>query len=100
VTQLVKYRHPWLATILTYWPATVLLPIMLGLIAMLAVVTHFWHHHDEQAREVSRRANGGARQSETERTPAPAASMLSRLSAGRPPACLHPGVAARYEFPW
>jgi hypothetical protein len=60
VTRLLKYSHPWLATILNYWPATVLPPIMLGLIAMLAVVTHFWHHDDEQAREVSQRANGGA----------------------------------------
>jgi hypothetical protein len=33
---------------------------MLGLIATLAVVTHFRDHHDEQAPEVSRRANRGA----------------------------------------
>jgi hypothetical protein len=36
---LLKYSHPRLATILNYRPATVLLPTMLGLIAMLAVVT-------------------------------------------------------------
>jgi hypothetical protein len=55
-----KYSHPWLCHVLNYWPATVLLPTMLGLIAMLAVVTQFWDHDDEQAREVSQQAKGGA----------------------------------------
>jgi hypothetical protein len=29
-------------------PAAVLLPTILGLIAMFVVVTHFWDHHDER----------------------------------------------------
>ena len=45
---LLRYSHPWLATILNYWPAAVLLPTILGLIAMFVVVTHFWDHHDER----------------------------------------------------
>jgi hypothetical protein len=45
---LLRYSHPWLAAILNYWPAAVLLPTILGLIAMFVVVTHFWDHHDER----------------------------------------------------
>ena len=55
-----KYTYPELYTILHYWPATVLLPCILLLIASLALITRWWDRRDaEAARERSRRANLG-----------------------------------------
>ena len=33
---MLKYSHPWLASIIHHWPATVLLPSVLLLVAVLA----------------------------------------------------------------
>ena len=56
---MLKYIHPWLATVLHYWPATIFLPFILLLITVLAMITHVWDEHDDEAREASRRANRG-----------------------------------------
>ena len=43
---MLKYSHPWLAFILDHWPATVLLPAVLLLIAALALITRWWDRQD------------------------------------------------------
>jgi hypothetical protein len=46
---MLKYRHPWLAFILDYWPATVFLPSVLLLVAVLALITRWWDRRDVAA---------------------------------------------------
>jgi hypothetical protein len=53
-----KYSHPTLAWILDYWPATVLLPAVLILIAGLALVTRWWDERDRVAAEERAEAAG------------------------------------------
>jgi hypothetical protein len=43
---MLKYSHPWLASILHQWPATVLLPSVLLLVAVLALITRWWNRRD------------------------------------------------------
>ena len=50
---MLKYSHPTLAFLAHYWPAMVLLPLILTGIATLAVVTHWWDRRDEEARRYS-----------------------------------------------
>ena len=42
------YSHPWLAFafIIDYWSATVFLPSVLLLVAVLALITRWWHRRD------------------------------------------------------
>ena len=52
-----RYNHPTLAWILDYWPATILLPTILLLLAVLAVITRWWDQRDQvTAQERSRLA--------------------------------------------
>ena len=46
---MLKYTHPTLAWLLHYWPATIFLPTVLLLIAVLAMVTHRWDQRDKAA---------------------------------------------------
>ena len=55
---MLKYSHPWLATLLHYWPAAILLPTILLLITALAVITHYWDEKDEAARRAQAPAPG------------------------------------------
>ena len=48
---MLKYRHPDLAVVVHYWPALVMLPTILVLIATLALITHWWDRRDEAARK-------------------------------------------------
>jgi hypothetical protein len=50
-----KYRHPILSWILDSWPAMILLPSVLLLIAVLVLITRWWDERDA-ARETVRRA--------------------------------------------
>jgi hypothetical protein len=43
---MLRYSHPWLAYILHQWPATIFLPSVLLLVAVLALVTRWWNHRD------------------------------------------------------
>jgi hypothetical protein len=49
-----RYRHPVLAWILDSWPAMILLPSVLLLIAALVLITRWWDERDA-ARETVRR---------------------------------------------
>ena len=51
---MLKYSHPVLAVIVQYWPSMVLLPLILLLIATLALVTKWWDGRDEVARQQAR----------------------------------------------
>jgi len=44
-----RYNHPTLAWMLDYWPATILLPSVLLLIAVLALITRSWDQRDQGA---------------------------------------------------
>jgi hypothetical protein len=50
-----KHNHPTLAWMLDYWPATILLPSILILIAVLALTTRWWDKRDA-ANETARRS--------------------------------------------
>jgi hypothetical protein len=41
-----KYNHPTFAWMLDYWPAAILLPSILILIAVLALITRWWDKRD------------------------------------------------------
>jgi len=41
-----RYNHPTLAWVLDYWPATILVPAVLVLIAVLALITRWWDRQD------------------------------------------------------
>jgi hypothetical protein len=43
---MLRYSHPWLAYIIHQWPATVLLPSVLLLVAVLALITRWWNRVD------------------------------------------------------
>lgn len=47
---MLKYNHPWLAYLVDHWPALILLPSLLVVMAALAVVTHYWDKRDDAAR--------------------------------------------------
>jgi hypothetical protein len=49
---MLKYSHPWLAFIFDYWPATVLLPTVLLLVAVLARITWWWDRRDAAATRI------------------------------------------------
>jgi hypothetical protein len=51
---MLKYSHPTLAWILDYWPVTIFAPLILVLIATLALVTRWWDQRDQEAREAAR----------------------------------------------
>jgi hypothetical protein len=53
---MLKYSHPILAWLIHYWPASLFLPSILLLIAVLVVVTHKW---DQQGGAVPRRFRDG-----------------------------------------
>jgi hypothetical protein len=44
-----RYNHPTMAWMLDYWPATILLPTVLLLLAVLALITRWWDQKDEFA---------------------------------------------------
>jgi hypothetical protein len=67
-----RYNHPTLAWMLDYWPATILLPAVLLLLAVLALITRWWDRKDEFAAQQTGR--GAA-------TPARARPMASDHSA-------------------
>jgi hypothetical protein len=48
---MLKYSHPTLALILDYWPITIFAPTILLLIATLALITRWWDHRDQEARQ-------------------------------------------------
>ena len=49
-----RYTHPELYVLLRHWPATVLLPLVLVLIAVLALITRRWDQRDlERLQETS-----------------------------------------------
>jgi hypothetical protein len=57
---MLRYTHPWLALLLHYWPAAILLPTILLMIAVLALITRWWDRRDAtQARDLGRRAHHG-----------------------------------------
>ena len=56
---MLKYSHPWLATLLHYWPAAIMLPTTLLVITLLAFLTRWWDQRDEAAREASRQPAQG-----------------------------------------
>lgn len=41
-----RYNHPTLAWMLDYWPAVILLPGILLLLAVLALITRWWDQKD------------------------------------------------------
>jgi hypothetical protein len=43
---MLKNSHPWLASILHQWPATVLLPSVLLLVAVLVLITRWWDRRE------------------------------------------------------
>ena len=67
---MLKYSHPWLALLLHYWPAAILLPTILLLITALALITRWWDRRDA-ARDpaLGRRAHRGAWPSSNRRGP-------------------------------
>jgi hypothetical protein len=73
-----KYNHPTLAWMLDYWPAAILLPSILILIAVLALTTRWWDKRDA-AGETARRGVESAESIEAaEAAEAAEASELSR----------------------
>ena len=58
---MLKYSHPWLALLLHYWPAAIMLPMILLLIVVLALITRWWDRRDRGAdpRAGAARAPGG-----------------------------------------
>jgi hypothetical protein len=57
---MLKYSHPWLALLLHYWPAAIMLPTIFLVIIVLTMVTRWWDRRDaERAPELARRAHGG-----------------------------------------
>jgi hypothetical protein len=57
---MLRYSHPWLAALLDHWPAAVVLPGTLVVIAVLALVTRRWDQRDEADRAATRRAEAAA----------------------------------------
>ena len=47
---MLKYSHPTLALILDYWPITIFAPMILLMIAVLALITRWWDRRDQAAR--------------------------------------------------
>jgi len=43
-------NHPTLAWVVDYWPAVVLMPTILLMIAVLVLVTRWWDRRDESVR--------------------------------------------------
>lgn len=53
---MLKYSHPTLAWVLDFWPVTIFAPMILLLIATLALITRWWDQRDQEAREAARTA--------------------------------------------
>jgi hypothetical protein len=54
---MLRYTHPWLALMLHYWPAAILLPTIFVLVAVLVQITRWRDRRDaERAYAVRRRA--------------------------------------------
>jgi hypothetical protein len=47
---MLKYSHPWLAVLVRYWPAAIVLSGILLVIAILALITRWWDERDVAAR--------------------------------------------------
>ena len=67
---MLKYSHPTLAWVLDLWPITIFAPMILLLIATLALITRWWDQRDQAAREAVRDA-------------APAANVVVSWESGR-----------------
>lgn len=67
---MLKYRHPTLAWVLDLRPITIFAPMILLLIATLALITRWWDQRDQAAREAVRDA-------------APAANVVVSWESGR-----------------
>ena len=67
---MLKYSHPTLAWVLDLWPITIFAPMILLLIATLALITRWWDQRDQAAREAVRAA-------------APAANVVVSWESGR-----------------
>ena len=67
-------NHPTLAWVLAYWPSMVLVPTILLMIAVLALVTHWWDRRDDLVRARQRVVLGRQR---------PATSSERHVTAGR-----------------
>jgi hypothetical protein len=68
-----RYNHPTMAWMLDYWPATILLPTVLLLLAVLALITRWWDQKDDAAAQQTGRLAP---------TPLPARPMVSDRTAG------------------
>ena len=43
---MLKYSHPVLAVFVQHWPVMIFLPVILLMVAALALITHWWDERD------------------------------------------------------